>query len=37
MTGKDSSLATRGMILAAMVETTQLLALLVTVLIWLSF
>lgn len=37
MTGKDSSLATRGMILATIVETTQLLALLVTVLIWLSF
>lgn len=37
MAGKDANLATRGMILAAMVETTQLLSLLVTVLIWLSF
>lgn len=37
MAGKDESLATRGMILAAMIETAQLLALLVTVLIWLSF
>ena len=37
MAGKDANLATRGMILAAMVETSQLLALLVTVLIWLSF
>lgn len=37
MAGKDPNLATRGMILAAMVETTQLLSLLITVLIWLSF
>lgn len=37
MAGKNTDLATRGMILAAMVETAQLLALLVTVLIWLSF
>lgn len=37
MAGKSPELATRGMILAAMVETTQLLALLVTVLMWLSF
>lgn len=37
MAGKNTELATRGMILAAMVETAQLLALLVSVLIWLSF
>lgn len=37
MAGKNTELATRGMILAAMVETAQLLALLVTVLTWLSF
>lgn len=37
MAGKDPSLATRGMILAAMVETAQLLGLLVTVLIYINF
>ncbi len=36
MAGKDSALATRGMILAAMVETAQLLALLVSVLMYIG-
>ncbi len=37
MAGKDPSLATRGIILAAMVETAQLLALLVSILIYIRF
>lgn len=36
MAGKDEALATRGMILAAMVETTQLLALLISVLMYIA-
>lgn len=36
MAGKDEALATRGMILAAIVETAQLLALLVSVLMYIA-
>jgi V/A-type H+-transporting ATPase subunit K len=36
MAGKNANLATRGMIIAAMIETAQLLALLVSVLMYIS-